>query len=171
MKDKTKRSNESELELCLKTSTEDKPTNKIPTLDEAIRFEIRKGNVGPNVDPKKFRRTISNRLSAQRLTLKRSGYVTELEQKIQDLQNTIALVAPQIETMKANQKMLQLENEMLQIQLDIITERSNLRTAQTEELKLELKRLNELAKVREEEQMDQYLNFDVINFTPPNYDM
>ncbi|MCD7462313.1 hypothetical protein HAX54_048221 [Datura stramonium] len=171
MNDKRKRSNESEKELCLKTSTGDEPTNNIPTLDEAIRFEIRKENVGPNVDPKKLRRTISNRLSAQRLKLKRSRYVTELEQKIQDLQNTIALVAPQIETMKGNQKMLQLENEMLQNQLDIITERSNLRTAQTEELKLELKRLKELAKAREEEQMDQYLNFDAINFTPPNYDM
>ncbi|MCD7458909.1 hypothetical protein HAX54_039581 [Datura stramonium] len=73
--------------------------------------------------------------------------------------------------MKDNQKMLLLENELLQIQLDIITERSNLCTAQTEELKLELKRLKELAKAQEEEQMDQYLNFDTIKFTPPNYEM
>ncbi|MCD7464100.1 hypothetical protein HAX54_052077 [Datura stramonium] len=169
--DKRKRSDKSELDLCLKTSAEDELINKIPTLDEAIRCEMGQGNVSPNVDPKKFRRTISNRLSAQRVRLRESGYITKLEQKIKDLQNAIALMAPQIETVKGNQKMLRRENEMMQIQLDIATERSNLCTAQTEELKLELKRLKELAKAQEEEQMDQYLNFDAINFTPPNYDM
>ncbi|MCD9558934.1 hypothetical protein HAX54_016634 [Datura stramonium] len=193
MNEKRKKSDGPELDLCLKTPVEDESINKIPTLNEAIKFELGHGNIGPNVDPKKFRRTISNRLSAQRARLKISGYMTELEQKFKDLRNTIALVTQQIETVKGEQKMLQLENELLQRQLDIVTEKSNLCTAQTEEMKLELKGLKELAKAKEEEQtrvkeqstnsnnyesepeeeidVDHYLNFDAINFYPPKNDM
>ncbi|MCD7462311.1 hypothetical protein HAX54_048219 [Datura stramonium] len=89
--------------------------------------------------------------------------------------------------------MLRQENEMLQIQLDNVTERFNLCTARTDEVKLELKMIKKLAKTQEQElmeveeqspdtnnyeskseeemNMDQYLNFDAINFPPPKNDM
>jgi len=44
---------------------------------------------------------------------------------------------------------------------------------QTEELKVELKRLKEPAEAQEDEEhmdMDQYLNFDNMNFSPPKND-
>ncbi|MCD7458907.1 hypothetical protein HAX54_039579 [Datura stramonium] len=69
---------------------------------------------------------------------------------IKEEENIIALESSQIETVKDNQKMLRLENEMLQIKLDNVTERFNLCTARTDEMKLELKRLNKLAKTQEE---------------------
>jgi len=43
------------------------------------------------------------------------------------LQDTIAWAGSEIENVKDNKKKLMLENEMLQAQLDIVTDKSNLR--------------------------------------------
>ncbi|XP_055831111.1 transcription factor VIP1-like [Solanum dulcamara] len=185
MDEKRKGSDELDLDLCLKTPTQDEPINKIPTLKEAMNNELKYGQVDPNVDLKKLKRIMSNRLSAQRSRIKKIEYTAELEKKVKDLQDTIAWAGSEIENMKDNKKKLLMENDMLQAQLDSVTAKSNLHTVQTEELKLELKRLKELAKAREIERqsfnfyesestaeidIDQYLNFDAMDFYPPMND-
>ncbi|XP_015165679.1 transcription factor VIP1-like [Solanum tuberosum] len=182
MDEKRKRSDETNLDLCLKTPTQDEPINKVQTLEEAMNFELKHGHVDPNVDLKKLRRIMSNRLSAQRSRIRKIEYTAELEKKVKELEDTIAWAGSEIENVKDNKKKLMLENEMLQAQLDIVTDKSNLRIAQTQELKLELK---ELAKTQgiegqssnfyesesiAEIDMDQYLNFDAMNFYPPRID-
>ncbi|CAN4098705.1 unnamed protein product [Withania somnifera] len=173
MEEQRKRSDEPNLDLCLKTPSEVEvePTKKVPTLNEAMNLELKHDL--PNLDVKKLRR------------LRRIEYITKLEKTIKDLQDTIASVGPKIENVKDNKKKLQLENEMLQEQLDRVTDKSNLGSARTEELKLELKRLRKLEKAQKDQghvqaydddddddesvaeiDMDQYLNFDAINFYP-----
>uniref|UniRef100_M1DEM7 Uncharacterized protein n=1 Tax=Solanum tuberosum TaxID=4113 RepID=M1DEM7_SOLTU len=66
--------------------------------------------------------------------------------------DTIALMRPIMENAKDSKKKLQLENKILQQQLDCLSNKSNLRAVQTEELKVELKRLKELAKTQEAEE-------------------
>ncbi|XP_033517054.1 basic leucine zipper 19-like [Nicotiana tomentosiformis] len=202
MEDKRKRS-EPELALSLKSPTDNQdelPVNrrKVPlTLDQAIDFELNKPgrNVDSDVDLKKLRRTVSNRLSAQRSRIKKTEYITELEKKVKDLQDTIAYLSPEIENYKEKQTMLRMQRKYLQEQLDSFTDRSKLRTVQIEEMKLELRRLKELAKAQEEHYnmqlgqtsnyfyqsemelqqaaagIDQYLNLDVMNFYPPKNEM
>lgn len=53
---KQKRFNEPDLELCLKTPTPEESNNRIPTLDEAVNFELKHCQVDPNTDLKKLRR-------------------------------------------------------------------------------------------------------------------
>ncbi|KAK6788227.1 hypothetical protein RDI58_016752 [Solanum bulbocastanum] len=128
---------------------------------------------------------MSNRLSVQRSRIRKIECTAELEKKVKELEDTIAWAGSEIENVKDNKKKLMPENEMLQAQLDIVTDKSNLRIAQTQELKLELKRLKELAKTQEIEgqssnfyelesiaeiDMDQYLNFDAMNFYPHRID-
>nr|XP_009783967.1 PREDICTED: basic leucine zipper 19 [Nicotiana sylvestris]XP_016471095.1 PREDICTED: basic leucine zipper 19-like [Nicotiana tabacum] len=199
MEDKRKRS-EPELALSLKSPTDNQDElsvnrRKVPlTLDQAIDFELNKlgRNVDSDVDLKKLRRTVSNRLSAQRSRIKKTEYITELEKKVKDLQDTIAYLSPEIENYKEKQSMLRMQRKYLQEQLDTFTDRSKLRTVQIEEMKLELRRLKELAKAQEEhynmqlgqttnyfylsemEQqagIDQYLNLDAMNFYPPKNEM
>ncbi|PHT62928.1 hypothetical protein T459_33215 [Capsicum annuum] len=111
---------------------------------------------------------------------------------ILDEENTIAFVVPEIEYMKDYSMKLQEENEMLQRQLDSVTDNANQRCAQIEELKVELKRLEKLVNAQEEEHKegesskfydydetdsastintDQYLNFDGMNIDPTKDNM
>ncbi|KAJ8543590.1 hypothetical protein K7X08_006113 [Anisodus acutangulus] len=151
MNNKRKRSNP-DLNLCLKTPIDqEESSNKLLTLDEAMDFELKHVNVDPNVDVKKLRRTISNRLSAQRARNKRAECIAELEKKVKSLEGRIAFDAPEIENEKDKYKMLKLEGNMLREQLDSVTDRAKLLTVEIEENKLELRRLKELPKTLEKE--------------------
>ncbi|KAM3373943.1 hypothetical protein P3S68_012657 [Capsicum galapagoense] len=192
MKRKQNKSEEPNLDLCLRTPTAVDQINKTSTLDEAVNSELSQSHGNPNVDVKKLRRTITNRLSAQRSRTKQVEYIADLEKKVKDLQNTIAFVVPEIEYMKDYSMKLQEENEMLQRQLDSVTDNANQRCAQIEELKVELKRLEKLVNAQEEEHKegesskfydydetdsastintDQYLNFDGMNIDPTKNNM
>ncbi|KAF3683192.1 hypothetical protein FXO38_00886 [Capsicum annuum] len=191
-KEKQKRFEEPNLELCLKPPSGVDPINKTSILDEEVNFELWQSHVDPNVDVKKLRRTISNRLSARRFKTRHVEHTIDLEKKVKDLQNTIAFVVPEIEYMKDYSMKLQEENEMLQRQLDSVTDNANQRCAQIEELKVELKRLEKLVNAQEEEHKegesskfydydetdsastintDQYLNFDGMNIDPTKDNM
>ncbi|KAH0776795.1 hypothetical protein KY290_008206 [Solanum tuberosum] len=163
-------------------------------MEEVMNSELKDGQIDPNVDLNKLRRRMSNRLSAQRARMRKVEYTTKLEKEVKHLQDTIALMRPIMENAKDSKKKLQLENKILQQQLDCLSNKSNLRAVQTEELKVELKRLKELAKTQEAEEhmetegqsshsydhdvselaadidVDQYLNLDNINFSPSKND-
>ncbi|XP_015069614.2 basic leucine zipper 34-like [Solanum pennellii] len=173
MNEKRNKSDEPNLSLSLKTPIEYESINNIPTLEEAVNLELKNGQVDPNVNMKKLRRTISNRLSAQRTRMRKIEYTDGLKKEAKNLEETIAFVGRKIENEKENKKKLQLENQILQVQLDSITNKSNLLAVQNEELKAELKRLKEPTKAVEDEEymdMDQYLNVDNMNFSPSKND-
>ncbi|XP_055835229.1 basic leucine zipper 61-like [Solanum dulcamara] len=194
MNKKQKRSDEPKLDLSLETPNEYESVNRIPTLEEAMNFELKHDQIDPNVDLRKLRRRMSNRFSAQRSRMKRVEYKTELEKEVKYLQDMIALMRPKLENAKDNKKKLQLENELLKEKLDSITVKSNFLTVQTEQLKVELKRFKELAMNQEADEhmeiegqssntydhddsesaadidVDQYLNLDTINFFPSKND-
>ncbi|KAH0712616.1 hypothetical protein KY289_008575 [Solanum tuberosum] len=161
-------------------------------MEEVMNSELKDGQLDPNVDLNKLRRRMSNRLSAQRARLRKVEYTTKLEKEVKHFQDTIALMRPIMENAKDSKKKLQLENKILQQQC--LSNKSNLRAVQTEELKVELKRLKELEKTQEAEEhmetegqsshsydhdfselaadidVDQYLNLDNINFSPSKND-
>uniref|UniRef100_A0A3Q7G5S9 BZIP domain-containing protein n=1 Tax=Solanum lycopersicum TaxID=4081 RepID=A0A3Q7G5S9_SOLLC len=164
MNEKRIKSDEPHLSLSLKTSIEYESVNRISSLEEALNSEIKHGQVDPNMNMKKLRRTISNRLSAQRSRMRKTEYIDLLRKEAKDLEERIAFLGRKIENDKDNNKKLQLENQMLQLQLDSITNKSNLLA----ELEAELKRLKELEDEEDEEyiDIDQYLNFDNMNISP-----
>ncbi|KAJ8559462.1 hypothetical protein K7X08_003520 [Anisodus acutangulus] len=162
MDDKRKRS-KPDLNLCLKTQAfQEEPSNKLLALDEAMDFELKHVNIDPNVDLKKLRRTISNRLSAQRARNKRVDYIAELEKKVKNLEGRIAFDTPEIENEKDKYKMLKLEGQMLREQLDSVTDKSKLLTVEIEENKLELRRLKGLPKALKNEHDSRSIHlFDI----------
>ncbi|XP_025886059.2 transcription factor VIP1-like [Solanum lycopersicum] len=156
MNEKRIKSDEPHLSLPLKTPIEYESVNRIPSLEEALNSEIKHGQVDPNMNMKKLRRTISNRLSAQRSRMRKTEYIDLLKKEAKDLEERIAFLGRKIENDKDNNKKLQLENQMLQLQLDSITNKSNLLAVQNEELKAELKRLKE----PEDEEDEEYIDID-----------
>ncbi|XP_027771123.1 paramyosin, long form-like [Solanum pennellii] len=168
MNEKRIKFDEPHLCLSLKTPIEYESVNKFPSLEEALNSEIKHGQVDPNMNTKKLRRTILNRLSAQRSRMRKTEYIDLLKKEAKDLEERIAFLGRKIENDKDNNKKLQLENQMLQLQLDSITNKSNLLA----ELEAELKRLEEPEDEEDEEyiDIDQYLNFDNMNFSSSRND-
>ncbi|KAM3231768.1 hypothetical protein P3L10_017127 [Capsicum annuum] len=196
MKRKQNKSEEPNLDLCLITPVAVDPINKISTLEEAAKSELSQGHGDPNVDVKKLRRTIAKKLAGQRSRAKKVD-IANLEKKVKALQNRIVVETIEEVYMKDYKEHLQMENEMLRKRVDSVTDYINRQSAQTKELKLELKRLK-LAKAQEEEHMkgesfnfydydeakltqeidinndintDQYVNYDDMNADRPKNDM
>ncbi|KAF3653546.1 hypothetical protein FXO37_16925 [Capsicum annuum] len=196
MKRKQNKSEEPNLDLCLITPVAVDPINKISTLEEAAKSELSQGHGDPNVDVKNLRRTIAKKLAGQRSRAKKVD-IANLEKKVKALQNRIAVETIEEVYMKDYKEHLQMENEMLRKRVDSVTDYINRQSAQTEELKLELKRLK-LTKAQEEEHMkgesfnfydydeaklaqeidinndintDQYVNYDDMNADRPKNDM
>ncbi|KAK2643288.1 hypothetical protein Ddye_025051 [Dipteronia dyeriana] len=73
-------------------------------------FQFNASRTNPNIDEKKNRRTISNRLSAERIRKKRAQYVKELERKLKNLEVRIAVQRPQISQDKEHVQFLHMEH-------------------------------------------------------------
>uniref|UniRef100_K4BG01 BZIP domain-containing protein n=1 Tax=Solanum lycopersicum TaxID=4081 RepID=K4BG01_SOLLC len=86
MNEKRNKSAEPNLSLSLKTPIEYESINNIPTLEEAVNLELKNGQVDPNVNMKKLRRTISNRLSAQRARMRKIEYTDGLKKEAKNLE-------------------------------------------------------------------------------------
>uniref|UniRef100_A0A7N2KQ91 BZIP domain-containing protein n=1 Tax=Quercus lobata TaxID=97700 RepID=A0A7N2KQ91_QUELO len=77
--------------------------------------QVRLGrNIDPNIDPKKLKRIISNRVSAQKSRMKKIQYVTDLERRLKALESQIALLSPQVEIYKNQQLEIEENKEELQ---------------------------------------------------------
>ncbi|XP_059429330.1 bZIP transcription factor 18-like [Corylus avellana] len=101
-------------------------------------------NIDPDEDPKKLKRIMSNRLSAQKSRTKKLQYVTEMERKVKALEAQISVLSPQVALYKNHQRFLQLEQKSLSQQMSAYTNNKILRDAEIEEKKAEVSRLRRL---------------------------
>ncbi|XP_057954671.1 transcription factor RF2b isoform X2 [Malania oleifera] len=71
-------------------------------------------NIDPNMDPKRLKRVISNRISAHKSRMKKLQYVTEMEKKVKSLEKEIAELSPQVALHEHHHNLLKMENSFLQ---------------------------------------------------------
>ncbi|KAK8581418.1 hypothetical protein V6N13_144445 [Hibiscus sabdariffa] len=96
------------------------------------------------MDPKKLKRVISNRLSAQRSRVRKLQHINDMEKKMESLQILVAVLSSQVQQQKERQTFLRNEQEHLQNQLSACANRRIKVDAEIEEKKAEVKRLREL---------------------------
>ncbi|KAK2982716.1 hypothetical protein RJ640_025132 [Escallonia rubra] len=128
------------------------------TLEQAIEYELKYGQrkLNPNMEPKKLRRLISNRLSAQRSRMKKTQHMYDMEKKLGDLQAMIAVMGPQISTHISLQAKLRTENGLISQKLDTLAKKSYKNDVEIEVKKAEMKRLKELQIcLNKQEQLNQ----------------
>ncbi|KAL3530919.1 hypothetical protein ACH5RR_010241 [Cinchona calisaya] len=147
----------------------------IPTLDEAVE-NAKNGRDLNREEERKLRRTVSNRLSAQRSRMRNSMYIAELLKKTKELQEYVASLGPQLEALKQKKIMQRKENTVLKQQLKSCIKESILRDRQIEEKRVEIKRLRDLYKMKKDQVVINYsAEGDVANSTsrpfhpPENY--
>nr|XP_027126766.1 basic leucine zipper 61-like [Coffea arabica] len=125
---------------------------RIMTLDEAIQFEKNDRDLSLE-DERKLRRTVSNRLSAQRSRLKRAQYIDELLKKIKDLQDYVESLTSQLESCIEGQKMLKMQKAILEQRLKNCIDKSALCDREIEEKQAEIRRLKYLYEALQKEGM------------------
>ncbi|KAL8055902.1 hypothetical protein ABFX02_04G085400 [Erythranthe guttata] len=128
------------------------------TLDEAIEYELKHGRrLDPNMDQRKLRRTVSNRLSAQRSRIKKVKYIDQMEKTVIELEKLILFLTPQVENQIENKKELMEENESLQKLAAIRLNESKLAELEVEQKQAEIARLKELEKTAKRNICDERL--------------
>ncbi|KAL0419228.1 UNVERIFIED_CONTAM: Basic leucine zipper 6 [Sesamum radiatum] len=125
------------------------------SLDKAIEYELKHGRrLDPNMDKKKLRRTISNRLSAQRSRIKKAQYINKMEKMVTDLEELISVLTPQIESYKEKRKQLLLQNDSLQTLVELHLNDAKLREFELEQKRVEVRMLKDLEKTSDKHNED-----------------
>ncbi|XP_027190968.2 uncharacterized protein [Cicer arietinum] len=154
---------------------ENPPTNGAPwinaTIDKSNGAKTNLGlNYDRNVDPKKIRRIMANRDSAQRSRLRKVLYVKDLEMKAKEFEGQIAEdLRPQLALLKDEKHSLLLENETLTHRLNILQKEALLKNAEIEENTIEVKKLREEYN-KLQEQRELMLNWNNTNVQPMSND-
>ncbi|XP_073138176.1 uncharacterized protein [Henckelia pumila] len=120
------------------------PQQQCPlTLEGAMAYEMEHGSLfnNPNLDLKKIRRIISNKISAQRSRIKRGIYTRDLETMVKDLEVVVCILNSQLEIYKNKNKLLQLQNDSLRPQLEKRSDESKCLEVDIEEKRAGIKML------------------------------
>ncbi|KAM5583167.1 basic leucine zipper 34-like [Rosa sericea] len=151
-------------------------TEKEETDDTLIGapLQIRVGrNVAPeSLDPRKLKRILSNRVSAQKSRLKKLQYVAEMEKKAKALQAQVAVLSPQVEFFKNQNYFLQMEQHALNESISARAVDKLHKDALIEANKKEVQRLRLLQLKKFEQQQMQFqasmfINMDGVGSMDP----
>lgn len=97
--------------------------------------------VDPSLDPKKAKRILANRQSAQRSRVRKLQYISELERSVNALQTEVSTMSPQVGFYDHRRALLTAENVLLKQKLAALSQSQRYKEAQNESLKKEVQRL------------------------------
>ncbi|XP_024378643.1 uncharacterized protein [Physcomitrium patens] len=97
--------------------------------------------VDPSLDPKKAKRILANRQSAQRSRVRKLQYISELERSVNALQVEVSTMTPQVGFYDHRRAFLTAENVLLKQKLAALSQSQRYKEAQNESLKKEVQRL------------------------------
>ncbi|KAL6967714.1 hypothetical protein U1Q18_033523 [Sarracenia purpurea var. burkii] len=110
-----------------------------------IDYELKRGRkMDLNMDAKKLRRILSNRISAQKSRLRKVQYVSDMEKKKKELEAEVAVLTPLVENEQEQQKRLKMENLILKEKMRAVEHRASLSLAVVKENQAVIKRMKEL---------------------------
>ncbi|XP_076935881.1 transcription factor VIP1-like [Bidens hawaiensis] len=93
------------------------------------------------IDPKRAKRILANRQSAARSKERKIKYTSELERKVQTLQNEATTLSTQVTMLQRDTTGLTSENKELKLRLQAMEQQAKLRDALNETLRAEVQRL------------------------------
>lgn len=96
------------------------------------------------VDPKKAKRILANRQSAQRSRVRKLQYISELEMNVNLLETEVASLSPKVGYFDQERKLLSAENMLLKQKLAQLAKSQRAKDVYNETLKSELNRLRQL---------------------------
>ncbi|XP_042510749.1 basic leucine zipper 34-like [Macadamia integrifolia] len=98
-------------------------------------------NIDPNMDPKKLRRTLGNRLSAQKARLRQLEYISQLEEHINNLRVCISSLNFQVSEKHTKHTELSNENDAIRDKIARLSDEHEIKYAQNKWLEQEIHRM------------------------------
>ncbi|KAI3769298.1 hypothetical protein L6452_00399 [Arctium lappa] len=112
---------------------------------------------GTIVDPKRVKRILANRQSAQRSRVRKLQYISELERSVTTLQTEVSALSPRVAFLDHQRLVLNVDNSALKQRIAALAQDKIFKDAHQEALKKEIERLR---KVYQEQNMHKAGNED-----------
>ncbi|XP_010915576.1 basic leucine zipper 34 [Elaeis guineensis] len=98
----------------------------------------------PAIDPKRVKRILANRQSAQRSRVRKLQYISELERSVTTLQTEVSALSPQVAFLDRQRSLLTVGNSHLKQRIAALVQDKIFKDAHQEALKKELERLRQV---------------------------
>ncbi|KAI3703888.1 hypothetical protein L1987_74084 [Smallanthus sonchifolius] len=99
------------------------------------------GDGGTIVDPKRVKRILANRQSAQRSRIRKLHYISELERSVTTLQTEVSTLSPRVAFLDHQRLILNVDNSTLKQRIAALAQDKIFKDAHQEALKKEIERL------------------------------
>ncbi|XP_042518082.1 basic leucine zipper 61-like [Macadamia integrifolia] len=101
-------------------------------------------NGDPIVDPKRVKRILANRQSAQRSRVRKLQYISELERSVTSLQTEVSALSPRVAFLDHQRLVLNVDNSALKQRIAALAQDKIFKDAHQEALKKEIERLRQV---------------------------
>ncbi|XP_076906328.1 basic leucine zipper 34-like [Bidens hawaiensis] len=95
-------------------------------------------------DPKRIKRILANRQSAQRSRVRKLQYISELERSVNSLQAEVSVLSPRVAYLDHQRLVLNVDNSVLKQRIAVLTQDKIFKDAHQEALKAEIERLKQI---------------------------
>nr|VDD04397.1 unnamed protein product [Brassica oleracea] len=106
------------------------------------------------LDPKRVKRILANRQSAQRSRVRKLQYITELERSVTSLQVEVSVLSPRVAFLDHQRLLLNVDNSSLKQRIAALAQDKIFKDAHQEALKREIERLREVYQQQSLKKMD-----------------
>ncbi|CDY22561.1 BnaC03g23710D [Brassica napus] len=96
------------------------------------------------IDPKRVKRILANRQSAQRSRVRKLQYISELERSVTSLQSEVSVLSPRVAFLDHQRLLLNVDNSALKQRIAALAQDKIFKDAHQESLKREIERLRQV---------------------------
>ncbi|KAK9688826.1 hypothetical protein RND81_09G013700 [Saponaria officinalis] len=107
-----------------------------------------------NLDPKRIKRILANRQSAQRSRVRKLQYISELERSVTSLQTEVSALSPRVAYLDHQRLILNVDNSALKQRIAALAQDKIFKDAHQEALKKEIERLRQIYHHQQQQQQN-----------------
>ncbi|KAG6416871.1 hypothetical protein SASPL_124312 [Salvia splendens] len=113
--------------------------------DDGLYTSAATDNSGERIaDPKRIKRILANRQSAQRSRVRKLHYISELERSVSSLQAEVSVLSPRVAYLDHQRLVLNVDNSVLKQRIAALAQDKVFKDAHQEALKREIERLRQV---------------------------
>ncbi|MCO5590438.1 hypothetical protein L7F22_044408 [Adiantum nelumboides] len=114
-----------------------------------------------SLDPKRAKRILANRQSAQRSRVRKLQYISELERTVNVLQEEVSALSPQVTYLDRHRILLNVDNSAMKQRIAALAQEKLFKDAHNEAMKNELHRLRQLYQQQQQKHAQQSITRQV----------
>ncbi|XP_021847306.1 basic leucine zipper 34 isoform X2 [Spinacia oleracea] len=120
------------------------------------------------LDPKRVKRILANRQSAQRSRVRKLQYISELERSVTTLQTEVSALSPRVAFLDHQRLILNVDNSALKQRIAALAQDKIFKDAHQEALKKEIERLRQIYQHQQQQQQNMKNKMNTNNTTSAN---